>query len=1445
MNKQQRIVPKGRVAKPAAEKPKAQIQKENIPIKNNKEGLNKPVPVVNVASATVAAPIAKEQNDVKEASQNTSISAKEMLDAQYPTPTNNNFDVNDYPIAGPGKPTAEEVVVPKTPAEDPSFKALTSSINANAKKQRKHEPAQSASKKAQKAAVVPSNERLSKAQASQVEVMEQQETGEFKASDFKEQLKSRIAEMELPKDEEAADKFKENNNLSEVKSAAMGDVKTAQDNASGGIPEATSAAPSTASVPVTAVAPMPKAMPGKKPAMIPTAQAMPSKRSEASVEKPLQEETASLDTQMEQHGVTDTMLANSNEASFKSALDEKNNAKAQSKASVVSFRNTENQELNTAQQQSQQQVNATSQGMHTNRVAAFNKVAGNQKQSATQNTAARKQVADKIQGLYTETKTKVTSILSALDAAVASKFESGARAAQQAFENHIETNMKAYKEKRYGSSIFSWKQLRRVKDAFVGLPKEVNQFFESGRKIYIDTMDSYLGSIATLVANELNKAKRTIKEGKKSVQDYVGGLSPDLRKIGKQAANEIQSKFDSLEQDIDNKKDTLIDVLSQKYSEAVASVDTQIEALKEKNSGLINKAMGALKGVFDIIIKVKNTLTNLLANVVTAVGAIISDPIGFFKMLITGVGQGVQNFMTNIVQYLQSGLLGWLTGAMGSLSIQMPENIFSLKGIFSLTTQILGFTWSTIRTVGVKVVGEPIVKALETGFEMVQILREKGIAGLWEHLKEQFQDLKETVIGAIKDMLMSQVIQAGIKWILGLLSPVGAFVKAIMAIIDVVKFFIQRASQIAELVSAFTESIAAIAAGKVGAVAKSIENALGKAVPVVIGLLASVLGIGGLANKVLGIVRKIRKRVEKALFSLWTKIKNAGRKVWRKLSRKKGSSKKIKEDNKKQKPEKITAKDRAKHKKMASKIKAKLSAKSNKKTKDFKEFYEIKTKEAKKLEDKYQPKLKKGINLDITSGTLSQERKDNDIDFNIKIYPNTTEEKLTLEYDKNIERIYKENKESLHSEAEKDVRLAFEQIKKEEKKKESKNRKRSWSGLLDEFKTTDPTKELYNNPVKNQRNYGDYVRGLFKKSADRVMGDASDTEKNNEIESKINTLTDGKRVYQTIRGQIFDKSKEVKVNEQLDSLFRGEEGEHEQYKVLKQEVDFTGTTEGVLVVNYKYLVKKGDQPEETKTFKVTLQQAKLSNGLQGIKHKVEGFNLAIKEPGTRGKTASAVNKASREQVQKAKAENSEVISQITKLDEGNNESTARVEKKDQFKDQIDDKTIKFNASHLIADWFQGSGYVLGLNLVNTSEHYNKQVMFEKEKQIESSLTDKEDIYKAKYKRKEIPVEYITFNMKVEAEWIPIVDNEIFDVLREKTKKQSNETQIETKERLESLHQVLSKRTDPKFCNSVVYEVPWITLNGANGEKIVSVQSGLPAIKIGQDINLKDSLKNQS
>ncbi|WP_312345376.1 hypothetical protein [Chryseobacterium binzhouense] len=96
----------------------------------------------------------------------------------------------------------------------------------------------------------------------------------------------------------------------------------------------------------------------------------------------------------------------------------------------------------------------------------------------------------------------------------------------------------------------------------------------------------------------------------------------------------------------------------------------------------------------------------------------------------------------------------------------------------------------------------------------MHIVRKEGVAGLWEHLKDQFADLKAKVMDTIMEIIQTQVIQAGIKWIMGLLTPVGAFVKAAMAIIDVVKFFIQRAAQIMEMIKAFTESISTIASGK-------------------------------------------------------------------------------------------------------------------------------------------------------------------------------------------------------------------------------------------------------------------------------------------------------------------------------------------------------------------------------------------------------------------------------------------------------------------------------------------------------------------------------------------------------------------------------------------------------------------------------------------------------
>jgi hypothetical protein len=110
-----------------------------------------------------------------------------------------------------------------------------------------------------------------------------------------------------------------------------------------------------------------------------------------------------------------------------------------------------------------------------------------------------------------------------------------------------------------------------------------------------------------------------------------------------------------------------------------------------------------------------------------------------------------------------------------------------------------------------------------------------------------------------------EVIKAGVVWLIGLLNPASAFIKACKAIYDIVMFFVDRGRQIIELVNAILDSLAAIAAGNLAKMAAGVEGALAKMVPVVIGFLASLLGLGNISEKVKEIIEKIQAPVNQAI----------------------------------------------------------------------------------------------------------------------------------------------------------------------------------------------------------------------------------------------------------------------------------------------------------------------------------------------------------------------------------------------------------------------------------------------------------------------------------------------------------------------------------------------------------------------------------------------------
>lgn len=784
------------------------------------------------------------------------------------------------PEAATDEATQSGSATPRSPEDDPNFQAVVQNAAAVADHQQRHNPPQAEAASAQAAAPVAGNEVMGAAQANQVEAMNEQEPAAFDAESFKARLMERITSMQLPENQEEAANFDENNNIEEVNQAANQDVSVVQQNAAAPIDAVSQAEPDTGAVAEREVTPLPSPDVGSTPGSISADTAMPSPRPDSEVSQPLQENMAQVDNAMAENEVTDDMLANSNEPSFTGALDQTNQARENTATAPGLLRADEGGTLTSAQQSAEGQSNRQLQNMQADREGTLGMMTGQQNQTATQDSAERQRISSEIDAIYNKAKTDVEQLLENLETQVSEKFTAAANRAKEAFETYVDQKMSAYKSRRYGGldGPFLW-----ARDKFMGLPGEVNQFFVDGRQLYIDQMDRELTTISQFVAEQLTAAKNRIAEGRQEVADYVAALPESLQSIGREAAEAIQSQFDSLQDDVNSKQDELIDSLAQQYSEALQSVDARIEEMKAANRGLVDIALGAIMAVIEAIINIKNMLMNLLSAAMEVISTIITDPIGFLKNLFGGIALGFEQFGANILKHLQAGFLTWLTGAMSGVNLQMPDDIFSLKGIFSLTSQILGFTWDRVRAIGVKVIGEPVMKALEVGFDIVMILREKGLAGLWEYLKEQFNDLKETVMGAIMDMIQSQVIQAGIKWLLGLLSPVGAFIKACMAIIEVVKFFVQKAAQIIELVNAFIEGVRAVASGSVNAVANAIENALAKAIPVVIGFLAALLGISGLAAKVTKIFQKIQDRVAKAITKLWMKIKEMGKKVLAKL----------------------------------------------------------------------------------------------------------------------------------------------------------------------------------------------------------------------------------------------------------------------------------------------------------------------------------------------------------------------------------------------------------------------------------------------------------------------------------------------------------------------------------------------------------------------------------
>ena len=757
------------------------------------------------------------------------------------------------PHAVPGTAAAREKAAPAAaPSSHEAIAPAVAAVHHRAAQARAHRPAGVAVDSAQAAAITSKTEQKRTAATQTVTNLgtATDKTKPVPRDEFKKKLKEAIeAATPKPTTESQADKLMKTG-AADARATMSGQLTSERDAATGPLKSQSQAASdvSPSSQPAPTEAALQPEQTGAPPAPVSSASVAPAPLPPERLDYSSDREPT--DRAMAENNVTKEQLAKGNEPAFGQTLQARTSVEQHEAGAEARYRQSEAKVQDHAKHASQAELAKGLGGIQGSRLLHVGRVVGQQVGTTTKNALERQRITDTINGIRDQTRSKVAEILSTMENEAARIFEAGLLRAEQAYKDTFEEEKGGV-----GTWLTTWGD---------DWEKLIESSLGKARIKYLQEVDAAVDQVVVLVDDKLAAAKVCVAGGRKQVDDFRNGLDHSVQHFADEAMQAVSADFDAMGEEIDQHRDALVDKLAQQYKSSYERMSAMEERLREENKSLWQRIYDATVGLIKKIIAFKDMLLGILAKAAGVIADIISDPIGFLGNLVSGVMQGLKNFMSNIGTHLKKGLMEWIFGALAGAGLQLPDS-FDLKGIISIVLQVLGLTYANFRARAVTIVGEPVVSALEKAAEVFKIVATEGISGLWRFIKEKVEDLKSMVLDAIFDFIKERVLIAGVTWIIGLLNPASAFFKACKAIYDIVMFFITRGSQIIDLVNAVIDSIAAIAKGSIGVAATMVENALAKAIPVAIGFLASLLGLGDISGTIRKTIEKAQAPVNKAI----------------------------------------------------------------------------------------------------------------------------------------------------------------------------------------------------------------------------------------------------------------------------------------------------------------------------------------------------------------------------------------------------------------------------------------------------------------------------------------------------------------------------------------------------------------------------------------------------
>jgi hypothetical protein len=279
-------------------------------------------------------------------------------------------------------------------------------------------------------------------------------------------------------------------------------------------------------------------------------------------------------------------------------------------------------------------------------------------------------------------------------------------------------------------------------------------------------------------------------------------------------------------------------------------------------------------------------INNIIGKAMQAFDKIKADPIGFLKNLFRAIKEGFVQFFGNILKHLLAGLTGWLMSELKDANVKAPKD-FSLGTIIGWVLELLGISmekiWEKLAKhpkIGPQRVAKirGMISKLEGIWTFIKDVQERGMAAIWDKIVEKLSNLWDTVLDAIKNWIMQQIVEKMVTKLLSMLDPTGimAVINSAIALYKAIQSFKKYVMQILQIVNSFVEGLVEIASGNTKKAADFLESTLARGVPVVIGFLANQVGLSGVGKKVGEMIEKVRDMVDKALTWLVNKAVDTG-----------------------------------------------------------------------------------------------------------------------------------------------------------------------------------------------------------------------------------------------------------------------------------------------------------------------------------------------------------------------------------------------------------------------------------------------------------------------------------------------------------------------------------------------------------------------------------------